>query len=209
RFIAVIVAVLSIGAVTVIAVLRNPAPVVELVGKDATLTGRMQLWHYVKQEIVRRPVLGFGYSAFWSTGEADRIRAAVNWDPPTAHNGFLDAALGLGIIGLAILLLGLLRNLYLGFKVARRDQDFASIWPLFFIIFVVLDNLTESSITGANACCKPPLQIGASTLLLLFYISNSYWLVRAYWEPEEVDAPESEFQNSEGTDPLLLTPVRS
>jgi exopolysaccharide production protein ExoQ len=209
KFVAVMTALLSAGAVVGIAILRHPAPIFELLGKDQTLTGRMQLWHYVKLEILARPVLGFGYSAFWGTGEADRIRALVGWNPPTAHNGFLDAALGLGIIGLAILLIGLLRNFILGFKVARREGDFAAIWPLFFMIFAVLDNLTESSITGANACCKPPLQVGASTLLLVLYIANSYWLVRAARQPEMVEEHVSEFENAPDTDPFVFKPAES
>jgi len=209
RFVAVMTAALSAGAVVCIAILRHPAPIFELLGKDATLTGRMQLWHYVKLEVLARPVLGFGYSAFWGTGEADRIRALVGWNPPTAHNGFLDAALGLGIIGLVILLIGLLRNFILGFKVARRERDFVATWPLFFMIFAVLDNLTESSITGANACCKPPLQVGASTLLLVLYIANSYWLVRASEESEMADEHVSEFENTPDADPFVFKPAQS
>ena len=151
---------MSAGAVVGIAILRHPAPIFELLGKDQTLTGRMQLWHYVKLEILARvPSWDLATPPSGVPERPIQFAPLVGWNPPTAHNGFLDAALGLGIIGLAILLIGLLRNFILGFKVARREGDFAAIWPLFFMIFAVLDNLTESSITGANACCKPPLQV--------------------------------------------------
>jgi O-antigen ligase len=161
-----------------------------MLGKDATLTGRVQLWHYVKQEILARPIRGWGYSAFWSTGEADRIRAAVGWDPPNAHDGFLDAILGLGFVGLIILIAGLARNFIVSVRVARYETDIYQCWPLFFMIFAVIGNITDTWITGANSCCKPPLQIGSSTLLLTVYMANSYWIVRRAWELEHETVPQ-------------------
>ena len=184
-FIAAIVASAAVFGVGLALVLQNLTPLFNLLGRDATFTGRVQLWQHVKQEILTRPVLGFGYSAFWSTGEADRLRAAVGWEPWTAHNGFLDAALGLGFLGLIILCIGLLRNFILGIGVARQKHDLTLAWPLFFMIFAVLSNLMESWITGASACCKPPLQIGASSLFWTLYIANSYWLVRISSEVEQ------------------------
>ena len=42
------------------------------VGKDATLTGRTDLWNVAITMIARRPWLGYGYGGFWRgwTGES-------------------------------------------------------------------------------------------------------------------------------------------
>ena len=204
--------VVTTGSFVIIAstawVFQHPGPFLDMLGKDATLTGRVQLWHYVKQEVMSRPALGFGYSAFWSTGEADRIRAAVGWDPPNSHNGFLDATLGLGFIGLLILLAGLARNLLFGIRLARYEDDLFQSWPLFFMIFAVLGNITDTWITGSNACCKPPFQLGASSLLLILYVANSYWLVRVSRETESHRS--SQFCLNEDSSTILgLEPTQS
>jgi len=88
---------------------------VAVVGRDATFTGRTEIWSVVLDSIWQKPVLGFGYYA----GNADFIRpllvgqigpAAVD-----AHNGYLDVMLGTGMVGLISLLFCILAVLVRGF----------------------------------------------------------------------------------------------
>jgi exopolysaccharide production protein ExoQ len=79
----------------------DPSLVLESVGKDPTLTGRTELWDIVWTYIYQRPMLGWGYAAFWSAvnPEADVISRMVRWSVVQAHNGLLEALLQIGVLG--------------------------------------------------------------------------------------------------------------
>ena len=47
-----------------------PDVFLEFLGKDPTLTGRSELWAYVWKDIDLRPLLGWGYAAFWSVNKS-------------------------------------------------------------------------------------------------------------------------------------------
>lgn len=95
-----------------------------VVGEDATLTGRTEIWDQALYALSLRPVFGYGYGAFWhkdfGAPEAQRIRAFLQWDVPSAHNGFLDLSLDLGIIG------GLIGVVALASLVVRGILDVAA-----------------------------------------------------------------------------------
>ena len=74
-------------------------PIRKLVGSimpDATFTGRTEIWELALQYVARRPITGYGFSAFWGTpqvvygiGEnASWVNAATD-----AHNAYLNLAL--------------------------------------------------------------------------------------------------------------------
>ena len=148
-------------------VLENSDVVLRALGKQSHLTGRLPLWAHIKLEILTMPILGHGYAAFWSTPESDRLRQVLNWDIMNAHNGFLEMMLGLGIVGLIIFLLGLFRNFFLAFLAAREDDAIEQAWPLFFLGFCLLWELTDSSLFTGNS------------VFWLLYAANAFWLVEA------------------------------
>ena len=78
-------------------------PLLEALGKDATLTGRIPLWHLVDQAIGNRPLLGYGYQAFWTDASSDawQIWASIGWMAPHSHNGFRGTLPGIGLVGLS------------------------------------------------------------------------------------------------------------
>src|SRR5262249_514880 len=94
-------AVFAVIAVSAIATWLSTASevMVAAVGKDPSLTGRAELWVQVVDAIRSRFWLGHGYGAFWLgwDGESALIWRVISWRPPTAHNGFLDMGLELGI----------------------------------------------------------------------------------------------------------------
>lgn len=121
--------------------------------KDPHLTGRTDLWGYAIDSIKDKPLLGYGYEAFWTYDSvpARRIREAINWDSaPHAHNGFLDLTLGIGIIGLigyTALLITFAKRGYGYFMSGPEDYKR---WPLVFLAFTFFYQLTESSMVGAG-----------------------------------------------------------
>jgi len=172
--------------------LRHAGDILRLLGRDATLTGRVPLWNAVLDEISTRPWTGFGYSAFWFTPEAARVQAILGWPMTHSHDGYLEITLALGLIGLTLTVITLVSNIFRGIHVTRGAETIFDFWPLFYLIFTVADNITESWFMAANS------------LFWMFFVANSYWIVREHLYPateEEDDTPPSaEFALSDPTE---------
>ncbi|MEO7913760.1 MAG: O-antigen ligase family protein [Novosphingobium sp.] len=80
----------------------------QALGKNTTLTGRTHLWDIAEQFSERRPLLGYGFNAFWRQGniEAETLwrsfgiasRMGFNF-----HNEFIEIRVAMGYVGLVIL----------------------------------------------------------------------------------------------------------
>lgn len=111
-----------------------------LMGRDATLTDRTDIWHAVLEHPVD-PMVGTGYMMYWDTykitvqGHELTLR--------TAHNGYLEVYLDGGWIG--IVLLGVML-FPLGIRTARAFLTGTPIGRLRFAFFVVMliYNVSES-----------------------------------------------------------------
>jgi exopolysaccharide production protein ExoQ len=126
--------------------------VLDLLNRDVTLTGRADLWAAVIDMINQHRWLGYGYSAFWlgMDGPSAYIWTLVGWQPPHAHNGFLDITLDLGLIGLTILLILLGSSFVHALMLALRRTARAQIFPLLFMSFILILSLVESRHLGRN-----------------------------------------------------------
>ncbi|SEM93539.1 O-antigen ligase family protein [Lihuaxuella thermophila] len=130
----------------------NAETVFTTLGKDITLTGRTQLWETVFSMIQERSLLGYGYGAFWLgyDGPSAQVWLTVNWDPPHAHNGYLDTWLELGLLGLLLFVLGYIRNIKMAVQFLRSTPTSEGLWPLVFLTFMILVNISESCILSLN-----------------------------------------------------------
>ncbi|MFT4112198.1 O-antigen ligase family protein [Silvibacterium sp.] len=123
-----------------------------LLGRDSTLSGRTQIWAQVWPFVREHPLLGWGYAGFWRglQGEAFRVVAAVRFIVYHAHNGFLEIALELGTVGLAIFLCSYARAwLILGSRIQRADGR-RQIWFLLLLLLVGLYDLDENTLLIYN-----------------------------------------------------------
>jgi O-antigen ligase len=68
------------------------------------LTGRLPLWQFVWRESAEHRLEGFGWGAFWLTDRVKSAREALHWFPHHSHNAYLQIAVNLGLIELAIVL---------------------------------------------------------------------------------------------------------
>jgi len=121
-------------------------PLLEALGKDATLTGRVPLWELVDSRIADHLLLGFGYQAFWteSNPEAWIIWGKIQWMAPHAHNGFRDIMLNFGIIGMTLFVLMIFHAVHQGAALHCRDQKYGWLWLNVFMVVILVMNLTES-----------------------------------------------------------------
>jgi exopolysaccharide production protein ExoQ len=122
-----------------------------LLGRDATLTGRTTIWSLALDSAAQRPVLGYGYSAFWNVAlEAQRISSILHWNVPHAHNGFIDLTLQLGLVGLAAFLVVYLVAVRRAMAFALTDPEQETLWPLAYLAFILLYQVTESTVFVGN-----------------------------------------------------------
>jgi exopolysaccharide production protein ExoQ len=147
-----VLCVLLLGALSVVTVMivATPDLLLSVLGKDSSLTGRTGIWSAAIDSISRRPLLGYGYQAFWLglEGESYRVILAVSWLLAQAQNGFLDVTLEMGAAGLAIVLL------VFGFAFRDagvclfRSRDHAQLraveWYLAVVILTLICNCVES-----------------------------------------------------------------
>jgi exopolysaccharide production protein ExoQ len=131
---------------------ENSAALLGSIGKDPTLTGRTEMWPYIMEMIWKQPWLGYGYSAFWNDWDSPGayVWYAARWTPPNSHNGFLDLWLDFGLVGLIIFVLGFLQTSLRGLQSIRVDKYWASFWGLLYLTYLMLGNLTESSLVARN-----------------------------------------------------------
>jgi len=128
-----------------------PVAVIEALGRDPTLTGRTDIWVVLAEQVQARPWTGYGYGAFWDApyGPAFWVRQRTQWPVPTAHNGWLEIALGIGVPGIILMVVSLLLSIIRACgRLFRGPEVF---WALIFLILVVLISISESNLLQRNA----------------------------------------------------------
>jgi exopolysaccharide production protein ExoQ len=132
----------------------STAEVTGAVGKDATLTGRTDIWNLALDAFWLRPVNGYGYGAFWhddlAPPQAQLIRALLQWNVSGGHNGLLDIGLDLGLIGVVIALVALLSLVVRGVVDLRKGRRTVGGFRLSVAGGTIVMNLTESGLFQLN-----------------------------------------------------------
>jgi O-antigen ligase len=113
-------------------------------GQLATLTGRTPLWDELLRYATAQPWAGYGFGAFWNPVFMPDIWSVVGWEPPVAHNGFLDEVLATGVIGLVLFLVAWLTGVALAARLRFKHKDAFSLWVLTAMVFFLLCNLGDS-----------------------------------------------------------------
>lgn len=133
-----------LGLVAGIAMTVFPEEVLSAFGRDPTLTGRTELWEHTLASIAERPVQGWGYGAYWYGDHGPAAVYTVGWGIASAHNGWIDVTLDLGLGGLLLVAGLLLGVLVPGFLAVRYGGDPAAAWILAMGCATALVSLSES-----------------------------------------------------------------
>ncbi len=128
-----------------------PVAVIEALGRDATLTGRTDIWIVLADQVQARYWTGYGYGAFWVNeyGPAFWVRQRTQWPVPTAHNGWLELALSVGLPGVALMAVSLLASIFRAFTRLFKGPEVY--WALVFLVLVALISISESNLVQRNA----------------------------------------------------------
>jgi exopolysaccharide production protein ExoQ len=144
---------LAVVAPVALVAFFNQGALLEMMGKDATLTGRTDIWEYVIPDIYQRPVLGWGYAAFWTTENpaAWKISDILRWWVPQAHNGVLEILLSVGLFGLIFYVFLLGRTWSLSFKCMRTNERQMGVTCFLLCCGIVVVGVSENVLlyTGA------------------------------------------------------------
>ena len=130
----------------------DPGPILEMIGKDPTLTGRTDLWTYVINDISLKPLLGWGYYGFWSPNNpaAIEISAALRWFVTQAHNGLLEMLLNVGVVGTAIFIFLFVRNVILAFRCLRTSAKALAISTIIVCVGILTIGVSETVLLAAT-----------------------------------------------------------
>lgn len=146
--------VLVVGAVlgfSAVALTMSWLPsVVTAFGKDPTLTSRTDIWAGVVNAIGERPVQGYGIGGVWIDQAAPQTRAIqqeLGFVVFHSHNGYLEIALHLGLVGAALFAILLIST-------GRRALEFLEserwlgTYVLMFITLVLVTSISEVTTFG-------------------------------------------------------------
>lgn len=139
-----------------------------MMGKDPSLTGRVPMWQVLLRAIGEQPWLGYGYNAFWlgDAGPSAQPLKEIGWETPSAHNGFLEVLLQLGVTGLGLFLVGYFTAFRQSLGALRRTVTADGLWPVLILTMTLLYNVSESVLLEKNnlnwalyvaAVCSPLL----------------------------------------------------
>jgi len=131
--------------------LPNWSQILSVLGKSEDLTGRVSIWATLLLLAKDKLLLGYGYGGFWIFGgPAQALWDTLGVSPEDAayaHNGYLQLLVDCGIVGVALLLGALLaafRTAWIYFLATKNT------WPLYFVLFALLHNLTEATFVVRN-----------------------------------------------------------
>jgi exopolysaccharide production protein ExoQ len=140
----------------------NFAEVLDLLGKDATLTGRSTLWEYTLDVAVDNRWIGVGYKSFWQN-QSDLMFIYFGYFAVNGHNFILDSYLELGLIGLLFIAILFADNFRMTFR--SNDSD-AKLWSFTIMLYILLVGQVATIFPNQN-----------SIVTFLFFVSY-YGLIK-------------------------------
>ena len=144
-----------------------------LIGKDATFTGRTDIWSELIRAIKEKPIMGYGYGTFWEDplGPSYHVREALQWGVPTAHNGWFETWLSSGLVGVALFGVLYIITLVLAFDRIKRG-GVEAYWAILAVLMFAMFSMSESTILQQNDLSWV---IFVATSAKLFAFERPFW----------------------------------
>ncbi|WP_300545193.1 O-antigen ligase family protein [Maricaulis sp.] len=139
------------GALFALILAIAPVEFLALLGRDATLTGRTDIWVILAGQVAEQPWTGYGYKAFWTVddGPVFWVRQGTSWPVPTAHNGWIEVALAVGLPGVVLMAIVFLQAAFqaAGRLFAGRE----AYWAIPYIALIAVVSVSESNLMQQNS----------------------------------------------------------
>jgi O-antigen ligase len=136
-------------------VYQNRNSILGFLGKDPTLSERTVIWAAVWAELAKRPLLGYGYAAFWRglSGASLNVILVSGFLLAQSQNGFLDVCTQMGLVGLLVLLIILLRAVGFAFVCLQLGRDESIIWYCAILVCAFAYSFSESFLADPRHIC--------------------------------------------------------
>jgi uncharacterized protein involved in exopolysaccharide biosynthesis/O-antigen ligase/Mrp family chromosome partitioning ATPase len=138
-------------------VAANPGVVLEMLGRDSTLTGRTGIWSEVSGHIMDRLLFGHGYQVFWQENllsmEETLVDAQVGEGIEritNSHNGWIELLLDLGLVGFTLMAAALTVTFLQALRAGQRGETAMSVAPLLLLVPLIPLSLAEASLLSQN-----------------------------------------------------------
>jgi O-antigen ligase len=154
------IATFGVTVAALFAVISNLDPLFRMIGKDPSMTGRTALWKILTASILKHPLTGYGYFAFWQglIGESAIPTLQLHWPGLSyAENGVLELWLELGAVAVclyALIYFGAVKN---AIYCLRRLPSNGTLWFISLLFYVAFTNLWSGNLlTPSNLECVLP-----------------------------------------------------
>lgn len=119
--------------------------ILEVLGKDMTLTGRTYIWQYALDFGEQHKWFGAGYRTFWVDGWGTYTFWGTHSTISNGHNGFIDVWLELGYVGFAIYLFFILSYFKFSMLPIKNSVGMANsqVFSFSLMIFYLCYSITE------------------------------------------------------------------
>ena len=153
--------------------LTIPDELFGIIGKDATFTGRTDIWSELILAVKAKPIMGYGYGTFWEDplGPSYAVRQALQWGVPTAHNGWFETSLSTGIVGVLLFAVFYIIALFLAFDRIKRG-GVEAYWAVLAVMIFGIFSFSESTILQQNDLSW---LIFVATSAKLFAFERPFW----------------------------------
>ena len=114
------------------------------------MSGRSQIWSAAFESILKHPLLGYGYAAFWSVlnGEMSNIVVATGWVVTGAHNGFLNVWIELGAVGLALVIATFVKAGKDALTCFKSNRSKSIDWYIGILFLTIVYNMDERTLVA-------------------------------------------------------------
>lgn len=136
----------------IITLLTNWLEILQFLGKDPTISGRTTIWGAVLEAVMKRPVLGWGYNAFWQglQGESGRVLVIIHFPIAQAQNGLLELLLGIGAVGVLTVLATFVQAFRNIVRCFRSGAFEAANWYLLIVLVTIYYSIGEANLLIPN-----------------------------------------------------------
>ncbi len=94
----------------------------ELTGKDATLTGRTNIWAPLIDMSLKKPILGYGFGMAERSEFILLVNGDIGFEARNTHNSFIDLLIGMGYPATAIFIILIFRTLFQSLSIPVRSR---------------------------------------------------------------------------------------
>jgi len=110
----------------------------KLLNRNETLTNRMAIWSSLLPYAKKHILLGYGFGGFWTTFLREQIGSH-------AHNGYLNTILDLGLTGLFLFIIFIIKLLNQSIKLLTSNSQ-AAVLFISLILMLLVRNIAEVSL---------------------------------------------------------------